>query len=227
MQRNKALTKRKIFDAMVEILTESGFKAVGVNAIARRAGVSKSLIYRYFGSLEGLMLAYAQEGDFWPMLEVAARRQMKASTAAELGQVAKTLMLHALRELRARKSTQEILRWELFEYSELSRTLSAYRNRQASLFLRPFREASMGKLVDVNAIAAIIGTSFFYLILRAKTAKHIYDLDIQTDEGWQRVAEALSFIYDAVFEKIDRLEHADHLLADAQPEVAPEPSARA
>jgi AcrR family transcriptional regulator len=209
MQRNKAVTKRKIFDAMVEILTDKGFEAVGVNAIARKAGVSKSLIYRYFGSLEGLMLAYAQEGDFWPMLEVAARRDLKAQSAIELGEAAKSVMLHALRELRSRRSTQEILRWELFETSELSHTLSGYRNRQASLFLRPFREASMGKLVDVNAIAAVIGTSFFYLILRSKTAKHIYDLDIQTEEGWKRVADALSFIYDAVFEKIDRLQQQD------------------
>ena len=43
----------------------AGKLALGVNAVAARAGVSKVLIYRYFESLDGLIAAYIRTHDFW------------------------------------------------------------------------------------------------------------------------------------------------------------------
>ena len=34
---------------------DQGFRGIGANVVARRAGVSKELIYRYFGSMENLI----------------------------------------------------------------------------------------------------------------------------------------------------------------------------
>ena len=56
--RNKEQTKQSLLDAVDSLVEESGYEALGINAVAAKAGVSKMLIYRYFGSLEGLIAAY-------------------------------------------------------------------------------------------------------------------------------------------------------------------------
>ncbi|MEO7380512.1 MAG: TetR/AcrR family transcriptional regulator [Paracoccaceae bacterium] len=57
MSRNKDETRQRILDAALALAGEEGFAALGINAVARRAGADKQLIYRYFGGLEGLLAA--------------------------------------------------------------------------------------------------------------------------------------------------------------------------
>lgn len=51
-QKNKEQTKRRLIDAVGEIFRTSGYPGLGVNKVAKAAGVSKELIYRYFGSFD-------------------------------------------------------------------------------------------------------------------------------------------------------------------------------
>ena len=69
MRRNKEQTKHSLVNAVGTVLSESGFSGLGVNAVAKAAGVDKVLIYRYFGSFDALCLAFAQSSDFWPSIE--------------------------------------------------------------------------------------------------------------------------------------------------------------
>lgn len=54
---NREETTKRLVEAALEILSEQGFAAIGVNAVARRAGADKQLIYRYFNGLDGLLAA--------------------------------------------------------------------------------------------------------------------------------------------------------------------------
>ncbi|MFO7645107.1 MAG: TetR/AcrR family transcriptional regulator, partial [Desulfosarcina sp.] len=67
--RDREATRELLVDAVGKLLAEKGFTHLGVNAVARQAGVDKVLIYRYFGGLPGLIKAFGQEGDFWPSIE--------------------------------------------------------------------------------------------------------------------------------------------------------------
>ena len=69
MKRNKEETKDRIIDAAGRLLAEGGFRKLGVNAVAREAGVDKVLIYRYFGGMPELLRAFGVSGDFWPTFE--------------------------------------------------------------------------------------------------------------------------------------------------------------
>ncbi|MET1054309.1 MAG: TetR/AcrR family transcriptional regulator [Pedobacter sp.] len=62
--RNKEYTKSKLIDAVGTIIRKYGFTKLGVTRVALEAGVSKVLIYRYFGSFSELVKAYLQENDF-------------------------------------------------------------------------------------------------------------------------------------------------------------------
>ena len=50
--RNRKATEQRLLSAIQELIEESGFEKLGINAVASKAGVSKMLIYRYFGSLD-------------------------------------------------------------------------------------------------------------------------------------------------------------------------------
>jgi AcrR family transcriptional regulator len=63
--KNKENTKRKLLDAVGDIIRVEGFNGLGVNKVAKSAAVSKILIYRYFGGFNQLVRTYVLEKDFW------------------------------------------------------------------------------------------------------------------------------------------------------------------
>lgn len=63
--KNKETTKRKLLDAVGQVIDNNGFVGLGVNRVSKIAGVSKTLIYRYFGGFNQLVKTYVLEKDFW------------------------------------------------------------------------------------------------------------------------------------------------------------------
>lgn len=48
--------RRQLLDAALELLAEEGFDAVNVESVARRAGVTRPVVYDQFGDLDGLLV---------------------------------------------------------------------------------------------------------------------------------------------------------------------------
>lgn len=63
------LTRRKVLDAAVQSIMESGYYHTSSNEIARRAGVTWGTLQHQFGSREGLLLAVLEES--WEDLQQA------------------------------------------------------------------------------------------------------------------------------------------------------------
>jgi AcrR family transcriptional regulator len=49
--------RRQLLDAALELLATEGFDAVNVESVARRAGVTRPVVYDQFGDLDGLLVA--------------------------------------------------------------------------------------------------------------------------------------------------------------------------
>lgn len=49
--------RRQILDAATEVMSQTGFHATAMQAVAERAGISVGLIYQYFGNKDDLLLA--------------------------------------------------------------------------------------------------------------------------------------------------------------------------
>jgi AcrR family transcriptional regulator len=67
--RNRALTEERIISAARSLLLEKGFHNFGINAIARAAKTDKVLLYRYFDSVDGILMRVIAELEFWPKTE--------------------------------------------------------------------------------------------------------------------------------------------------------------
>ena len=59
-QKDRATTEARLLAAAETTFAEQGFAGTGVREIAGRAGVSVSLINRYFGGKDGLLMALAE-----------------------------------------------------------------------------------------------------------------------------------------------------------------------
>ncbi len=196
--RDREQTEQRILNAAVEIIRENGFRGLGINAVAERAGVSKVLIYRYFQGMGGVLDA------------VAARLDMtKTGTGIEvdLGRVpperfraqARRALLDMHAKLAGDPMTQQLMTAELTEDNEVTRSLAAARERQGLAVSRGLAAAlaegaGYDASVDTDAIFAVAAAAIYYLTIRSRTVAVFNGVDLQGDEGWERLCGALALM---------------------------------
>jgi AcrR family transcriptional regulator len=210
--RSKEETKSRILQAVGRLLAESGFNSLGINAIAREAGVDKVLIYRYFTDLPTLLQTFGQEGDYLSPITIPPELENAESLTDGLFH----LLTYFQKELQDRPITQEIMRWELTEKNELIRELIAVRYKISGERLK-FLDDKFGLPTDpdTTTIMTILGAGVIYLILRSKISPAFSGLDFSTAEGWERIDAAISTILHAVM--------ADAVPASQPPETDSDP----
>jgi len=186
----RANTERQILQALEAQILETGMGGVGINAIAKRAGVSKELIYRYFDGMPGLLLAWMKEQDFWTRNPgLLAAEESSQRTPADL---ILTMLRAQIETLLGNETLREVRRWELIEQNDVTATLAERRENAARGFIE--RVDELAPDVDVPAVAGVILAGAVYLTLRAKTATHFLGLPLHEPEGWARIDKALEYL---------------------------------
>lgn len=183
-------TERQILQALEDQILETGMGGVGINAIAKRAGVSKELIYRYFDGMPGLMLAWMREQDFWtrnPDLLAAGESSQRTP-----GELVLSMLRAQIDALAGNETLREVRRWELIERNEVSAPLAERRERAARGFID--RVDGLAPDVDMPAVVSVMLAGVLYLMLRAKTESHFLGVPLRTPEGWDRINGALEHL---------------------------------
>ncbi|KAG1252787.1 hypothetical protein G6F65_017763 [Rhizopus arrhizus] len=183
-------TERQILQALEAQILETGMGGVGINAIAKRAGVSKELIYRYFDGMPGLMLAWMQEQDFWtrnPGLLAADESSQRTP-----GELVLSMLRAQIDALAGNETLREVRRGELIERYEVSAPLAARRDRAARGVLD--RIDGLAPEADMPAMVSVMLAGVLYLMLRAKTESHFLGVPLRTPEGWDRIGGALEHL---------------------------------
>lgn len=188
--RNRPRTEARLREAVGSVLVEGGFAALTPSAVARAAGVDKMLIYRYFGSLSGLVEAVANGPDFFPTFEEVCGGDPAALRALPVGERAATLTLNYARLLMARPVVLELMVWELVERNELTAIMETARE---TVGLRLDRElfADAGAPGQVNAVSGLLAAAVSYLALRRRKIRWFNGVDLRTDEGWEELRRAM------------------------------------
>jgi AcrR family transcriptional regulator len=199
MARDKEETKARILAAVGKLLAESGFKQLGVNAIAREAGVDKVLIYRYFENLPKLLQTFGKEGNYWLTVEELVGDA--PTDAASLDEWMNVLLVRFLYDLQQRPITQEILRWELLEGNELTHELAQVRDRMATESLDFLQQKGpFPPDKDIPAISAVLIAGIVYLVLRTKSSPTFLGIDFSSPAGWQRIEAAIASLVQAAIQ---------------------------
>ncbi|AFZ57379.1 TetR/AcrR family transcriptional regulator [Anabaena cylindrica FACHB-243] len=192
MARDKEETKARILAAVGKLLAESGFEQLGVNAIAREAGVDKVLIYRYFENLPSLLQTFGKEGNYWiTVAELIADETVFDDKS--LADAMVLLLTRFLYDLQERPITQEIIRWELLEGNELTHELATVRDQVAIESLKFLKQKySFPPDQDIPAISAVLIAGIVYLVLRSKVNDTFLGIDFSSPSGWQRIEGAIA-----------------------------------
>ena len=191
--RDRQITSRRLISAVGSLLAKKGFKGLGVNAVAREAGVDKVLIYRYFDGLPGLIAAFAQQEDFWPSpLEMAGGDLARFSNLS----LDKKLSLFAvsfIQALKKRPLTRAIMAWEMIEPNELTEELERVREERIMAFFQMFF-AKDHTGIDLQALVMLVGAALSYLVIRSDNIDIYGGLDLATDQGWDRITSVVNMI---------------------------------
>lgn len=184
----------RILRAMGEVMAERGTEKAGINAVAERADVNKVLIYRYFGGWNGLLEAYVQRGFF---LSIFNEKFLEAAPEAPSAETRSKLWsdytIQFMQEFRTRKSSQELIRWEMTHgETELAQRLASFRNESFKNLINkiaPFSD------YDPMAITSLMVSAVTHMVLLSSQNEKILDIDLHTDEGWARLETAIRRIY--------------------------------
>ena len=198
--RDKQITSRRLISAVGSLLAKKGFKGMGVNAVAREAGVDKVLIYRYFGGLEGLIAAFGKEGDFWPSALELAGGDLQKFSQMPLDERLSVFASNFIDSLRKRPLTQAIMAWEIIEPNGLTEELERIREQSIIEFFQMFFMKDQVQ-IDLQAIIMIIGAAISYLVIRSKNIDLFGGLDLGSEQGWERIEKAIETITHGVLNR--------------------------
>lgn len=188
--RNRDDTRAAILRAARELLADEGFSAFGINALARRSGHDKQLIYRYFGGLEGLVDALGDALADW----VATRLEpvLAQPPGPRYADLVEAVLLAYLDALRGDSLMQRLVAWELSDPSPHVRRLADQRARGLGDLvarLRGDRAPSPG--LDAPALNAVLIAAVQHLVLAGATSGRFTGLPLTSDADWDRARAAL------------------------------------
>lgn len=191
--RDRAQTEQRLIAAVGQLLAEQGFQSIGINAIARTAGVDKVLIYRYFDGLPNLLEAYGKSSSFWPSADevlgdLTSLRQLNA------GQRLQVVLEKLVTSLQARPQTLTIMAWELSQQNALTNTLAGIREQWGIDVLQQATRDLENEQRDISAIANFLVAGVQYLLIRSGNTEHYGGISLQTEQGWSRWQQAIAVL---------------------------------
>ena len=73
--KSETSPKDQLFQTAAKLFYQHGYRAVGVDTIAKESGISKMTLYRHYPSKDDLIIAYLKESDddFWRYFESSTR----------------------------------------------------------------------------------------------------------------------------------------------------------
>lgn len=196
--RDRNATTARILKAATELLAEDGFQNFGVNAVARRAGCDKQLIYRYYGGMDGLVDAIGAELARW----IEAKMPVGGSGGFMLnyGDIVEHMMMLFMQALRNDPLTRRIIAWEVSDNSPQVRRLSEARAKALASWIEKVRGAMPPpKGVDHAALNAMLLAGVQHVVLAGATSGGFAGLQLATDKEWDRMAQAIRRLVRGVY----------------------------
>lgn len=199
MKKNRKATEQILLDTVGKIVGEKGFSAIGVNVVAEEAGVSKMLIYRYFGGLQGLIGAWVLSKSYWV--------EDTSSWESELDQLPSKapIIRNAMKEMfRAQWNglleeplRRELLRWFIAEENPVSRKAMEQIETRGREITRSFLER-IETTEDIDAINALLIGGSYYLSLIADRVDVFNGVPLGDPQGQERLYAAMDGIFDRI-----------------------------
>lgn len=193
--KNRQATELTLIKAVNDIIEESGFEGLGINAIAAKAKVSKMLIYRYFNSLDGLIAAYIRQNDYW------INFNEELPDKEHLSEFIKQIFKRQIIQLRESYTLKRLYRWELSTDNKFVKELRDKREEKGLWLIEAVSRLSKHPQKETAAVASIITAAISYLALLEENCQVYNGLKIQQETGWEQLEEGINLLVDLSLQK--------------------------
>lgn len=193
VERDREATEKRLLNTIGEMIANDGFEKIGINAVATQSGVSKILIYRYFGSVEGLMAAYIRQHDFWLNfpLEFPEREQLSAFV--------KKMFRGQIEQLRSNPTLKRLYRWELSCNNDMIVKLREQREKIGVNLVEKVSQLTGHPQQEIAVMASILTASITYLVMLEDFCPVYNSIPLNNDSGWKQISEGIEVLIDKVF----------------------------
>lgn len=193
VERDREATEKRLLDTIGKMIAEEGFEKIGVNAVATQSGVSKILIYRYFGSVEGLMAAYIRQHDFWLNLP------LEFPDREQLPSFIKNMFQGQIEQLRNNPTLKRLYRWELSCNNDMIAQLREQREKVGVYLVEKVSELTGRPQKEIAAMASFLTASITYLAMLEDFCPVYNGIPLNEDSGWKQINEGIDILINKIF----------------------------
>lgn len=188
-------TKAALIDAFEAIVSEDGIGAVGVNAVAKRAGVGKPLIYKYFGGFDGLVQAWAERSKVWGSDEDIFTALAENPNDDPID-VIRGFMTKSATDLRSKPIALQIMAQALLGPGELSTGLEAAKDDSGKHHEALYQEGGVFDDPDTSALLLVMYAASQYLAMRSLAQSNFNGIELGTEDGWRMMMGMMNRVFD-------------------------------
>eukprot|EP01132_Coremiostelium_polycephalum_P018115 gene18115-21614_t len=191
--KNKELTMQKLISSVGCIIRNKGYKGLGVNAIAREAGVHKKLIYRYFGTVDQLIETYVIEKDYWLSFNKKIEESLpQIDQQNDLEEILASILEKQFEFFFNEEEMQKIILWEISEETVLLNGICKVREEFGDLILNKTDEFFKGSGTNLRAVCALLVCGIYYMVLHAKkNDSTICGINVNSDQGKAEISKTI------------------------------------
>lgn len=193
-ERDREATEKRLMDTIGNMIAEDGFEKIGINALATRSNVSKILIYRYFGSVEGLMAAYIRQHDFW------LNFPLDPPSREELPSFVKKMFQGQIEQLRNNPTLKRLYRWELSCHNDMIVKLREQREKVGVDLVKKVSELTGYPQKEIAVMASLLTASITYLAMLEDFCPVYNGIPLNENSGWEQINEGIEVFINKVFQ---------------------------
>jgi len=194
IERDRAATEKRLLDAIGNMIAEKGFEKIGINEVAKRSGVSKVLIYRYFGSLEELIASYIHQHDFW------INFPRKTPHRNDLPDFIKKMFRKQIERLQRNPILKRLSRWELSTHNEMIDKLRQQREETGLWIVKTISLLTKCDQREAAALVAIISAAINYFIMLEDYCPEYIGIPLNKNDGWEHINNEIDILIDKWFD---------------------------
>lgn len=193
-ERDREATEKRLLNTIGKMIAENGFEKIGINAIASQSSVSKILIYRYFGSVDGLMTAYIRQHDFW------LNFPLEFPSREELPSFVKKMFQGQIEQLRSNPTLKRLYRWELSCNNDMIVKLREQREKVGINLVEKVSELTGHPQKEIAVMASMLTASITYLVMLEDFCPVYNGIHLNENSGWEQINEGIEFLIDKIFQ---------------------------
>lgn len=195
IRRTKATIIEDIRKAAVESVLKRGFSGSLVSEIIKKAKIEPVVFYNRYQNLEEFFSEFVKGYDYW--FSDVAKEANKQETPYDQF----IALIEGLQECMIEKSVmQELIRWEIAEGNDITKRTASIREMFTLPLAEKYDDLFKNSGIDFVAIATIIVSGLYYLYLH-KDRSTFCNIDMNTEEGRNRINQAIKFLSGLLFSK--------------------------